>query len=138
MLRDMPPDLVRRAVVAVARWTSGLLFLVGLLGLLRGQFDRFASPPAIDVLWLSATPLGHLLLFVLGFAGIVALRTTAAARRSLIVTGAVLVVLGPAGQLLDALSFNTRMTVALVALGVVALAVATVGRGAALESVSPG
>ncbi len=134
----MPPDLVRRAVVAVARWTSGFLFVVGLLGLLRRHFDRFASAPGVDVIWLRATPLGHLLLFMLGFAGIALVRAPAAARRSLMRSGAALVVLGVAGAFLDALSFNVRMTVVLVVLGAVCLAVGIVGRGPAGESLSPG
>lgn len=115
------------------RWIGGFLLIVGLLGLLRGHFDGFVDAPGVFVVGMSATPLGHLVIFVLGCVGVAALGSDRVGRVYLGLVAAVLGVLVIVGAALggadgDGLALNGRMLMLLGALALAAAVVAGVER----------
>lgn len=120
-----PVPHIDRAVTSVTRWTGGVTFTIGLLGLLRRHFDGFLSAPGAAVLGLTTTPLGHSILVFVGLAGIFAVRAQASAARYLRRAGALLVVLAIVGVLAggasgDGLAMNARASLVLGVLGAIA------------------
>jgi nitrate reductase gamma subunit len=114
------------------QWVSGPLFVIGLLGILR-RHSEFLDAPGVSIGTLHATPLGYLLLFILGMVGISALRAERFGARYLPGVAVVLVVLAAVGGLVggadaDGLAFNDHMIILLLVLAAAAGAVAVVER----------
>ena len=117
----------RRARFVAIQWISGPLFMIGLLGLLRRQFDDFFSAPGVSIVGLRSTPFGYLVLFILGGVGIAALRSERLGARYLPMIAAVLAALAVIGRLAggmdaDGLAFNDRMIGLLIVLAAAAAA----------------
>ncbi len=125
----------RRARFVAIQWISGPLFMIGLLGLLRRQFDDFFSAPGVSIVGLRSTPFGYLVLFILGGVGIAALRSERLGARYLPMIAAVLAALAVIGRLAggmdaDGLAFNGRMIGLLIVLAAAAAVVAQLERRA--------
>lgn len=125
----------RRARFVAIQWISGPLFMIGLLGLLRRQFDDFFSAPGVSIVGLRSTPFGYLVLFILGGVGIAALRSERLGARYLPMIAAVLAALAVIGRLAggmdaDGLAFNDRMMAVLIVLVAAAAVVAQLERRA--------
>ena len=125
----------RRARFVAIQWISGPLFMIGLLGLLRRQFDDFFSAPGVSIVGLRSTPFGYLVLFILGGVGIAALRSERLGARYLPMIAAVLAALAVIGRLAggmdaDGLAFNDRMMAVLIVLAAAAAVVAQLERRA--------
>ena len=125
----------RRARFVAIQWISGPLFMIGLLGLLRRQFDDFFSAPGVSIVGLRSTPFGYLVLFILGGVGIAALRSERLGARYLPMIAAVLAALAVIGWLAggmdaDGLAFNGRMIGLLIVLAAAAAVVAQLERRA--------
>ena len=125
----------RRARFVAIQWISGPLFMIGLLGLLRRQFDDFFSAPGVSIVGLRSTPFGYLVLFILGGVGIAALRSERLGARYLPMIAAVLAALAVIGRLAggmdaDGLAFNDRMSGLLIVLAAAAAVVAQLERRA--------
>jgi hypothetical protein len=125
----------RRARFVAIQWISGPLFMIGLLGLLRRQFDDFFSAPGVSIVGLRSTPFGYLVLFILGGVGIAALRSERLGARYLPMIAAVLAALAVIGRLAggmdaDGLAFNDRMMTVLIVLAAAAAVVAQLERRA--------
>ncbi len=125
----------RRARFVAIQWISGPLFMIGLLGLLRRQFDDFFSAPGVSIVGLRSTPFGYLVLFILGGVGIAALRSERLGARYLPMIAAVLAALAVIGWLAggmdaDGLAFNDRMIGLLIVLAAAAAVVAQLERRA--------
>ena len=125
----------RRARFVAIQWISGPLFMIGLLGLLRRQFDDFFSAPGVSIVGLRSTPFGYLVLFILGWVGIAALRSERLGARYLPMIAAVLAALAVIGWLAggmdaDGLAFNGRMIGLLIVLAAAAAVVAQLERRA--------
>ena len=109
--------------------------MIGLLGLLRRQFDDFFSAPGVSIVGLRSTPFGYLVLFILGGVGIAALRSERLGARYLPMIAAVLAALAVIGRLAggmdaDGLAFNDRMIGLLIVLAAAAAVVAQLERRA--------
>jgi hypothetical protein len=125
----------RRARFVAIQWISGPLFMIGLLGLLRRQFDDFFSAPGVSIVGLRSTPFGYLVLFILGGVGIAALRSERLGARYLPMIATVLAALAVIGWLAggmdaDGLAFNGRMIGLLIVLAAAAAVVAQLERRA--------
>lgn len=81
--------LRERAAVGYARFVSGLLTVLGLLGLLKTNFTGFASSDGETLFWMSVNPLTNVIHLAAGLVGIAMARRVDSARRFALAVGVV-------------------------------------------------
>ena len=126
--------LAARAVGGYARFASGLLTVLGTVGLIRTHFTGFTSSEGVSLLTFTASPLTHLIMLVAGLVGIAMARRLETARRYVlwigiggVVWGLLEVVLGDSSA--DIFGRDGGLATLTVGIGVAGLAVWWSGRG---------
>ena len=134
--------LAERAATSSAQFVSGLLTIVGAVGLLKTRFSDFAASDGVHFIGVTVNPLTNLVHLVVGLVGIAMATRLDRAHRYLRAVGAGGVVfailefvLGDSGA--DIFGRDTRMAIAQLVFALGALAVWFWTRPAAALGASP-
>lgn len=132
--------LAARAVEAFARTASGIMVVLGALGLIRGHFDGFASHTGVPILSFTASPLTNVVLLAGGLIGIAMATRLASARAYARWVGVIGVVWGLAEFVVgdspaDIFGRDTGLALLTIGTGVAGLAVWAWSRGSARTEV---
>lgn len=125
--------LAARTVAGFARTASGILVVLGTLGLVRGHFGGFISSEGVAMLTLTASPLTYLVLLAAGLVGIAMALRLEPARRYALWVGVIGVVWGLLEFVLrdtsaDIFGRDTGIALLTIGIGVAGLVVWTCSR----------
>jgi len=120
--------LADRALIAWARWSSGILFTFAMLALFRERFDDFTGSEGVSILGFRASPLTSVIHIVVAIAMIAALGSLRGTRRGAALVGVAFTVFGLLEFALgdgsaDIFGRNDRMAVLDLGIGVVGVVV---------------
>lgn len=126
--------LAARALGGYARFVSGLLTVLGMVGLIRTHFTGFASSDGVALLTFTANPLTHVIMLAGGLVGIALALRLETARRYVVWVGVVGVAWGLLEFVLrdssaDIFGRDSGLAALTVTIGVVGLVVWWAARG---------
>lgn len=131
--------LQARAVTAYARFVSGVFIVLGIVGLLKTEFDGFAASEGASLLHMTVNPLMSLVHLAAGLGGVWLARNLAGARRFCLWTGVAASLLGLLEFVVgdsdaDILGRDGTLGAVHVALGLVGLAIGLWSRPPATDA----